>query len=188
MTTLNQTVKRLSMPMTEEDVRGLNAGERILLSGYIYTGRDAAHKKMIEGLNRGEELPFDMEGQAIYYVGPTPTKPGDVIGSAGPTTSGRMDAMTVPLLEKGLRVMIGKGLRNDVVVEGMKKHGAVYLAASGGAGALLSSVVKSVEIVAYEELGTEAIRKLYVEDMPLIVVIDAQGNDLYQTEPLKYKK
>lgn len=184
----NGTVElRLKTPLTDDDVRKLKSGDRVLLSGYVYTARDAAHMRMMKALESGEELPIDVDGQVIYYVGPTPERPGEVIGSAGPTTSGRMDDMTVPLFEKGLKGMIGKGSRKDKVIEGMMNYGVAYFAAPGGAGALLSSCVKSLEIIAYEDLGPESIKRLYVEDMPLIVVTDSYGDDLYKTEPLKYK-
>lgn len=178
----------LCMPLSKEKAESLRAGDRVLLSGYIYTARDAAHMRMIDALNNGEELPFNLEGQAIYYVGPTPERPGNVVGAAGPTTSGRMDEMTTALLDRGLRVMIGKGSRKEKVIESMIENGAVYLAAPGGAGALLSSAIKSLEVIAYEDLGPESVKKLYIEDMPLLVVIDSKGTDLYKSEPLKYKK
>lgn len=160
----------------------LRCGDLIYLSGVIYTARDQAHMRMMEALNRGEELPVPLESTAIYYAGPSPEPPGKIVGSIGPTTSGRMDNMTVPLLKKGLKVMIGKGKRSRDVTEEMKRQGAVYLAAVGGAGALYSKKVKSTEITAYEELGPEAIRKLKVEDMPLIVAVDGEGNSLYERD------
>jgi len=178
--------KKITTPLTQEKVRSLKAGDKVLLSGVIYTGRDAAHKRLIDTLNEGKTLPFDVKDQVIYYVGPAPAKPGQVIGSAGPTTSYRMDDLTVPLLEKGLTGMIGKGARSEKVVEGMKKNGAIYFAAIGGAGALISSAIKSSQVIAYEELGPEAIRKLVVEDMPVYVVIDSEGNDMYKSERAKY--
>lgn len=178
--------KKLTTPLTQDKVKNLKAGDKVLLSGVIYTGRDAAHKRLIDALDEGKTLPFDVKDQVIYYVGPAPAKPGQVIGSAGPTTSYRMDDLTVPLLEKGLSGMIGKGARGDEVVDGMKKHGAIYFAAIGGAGALISSSIKSSEVIAYEELGPEAIRKLVVEDMPVYVVIDSEGNDMYKSERAKY--
>ncbi len=171
---------RLSTPFTEESVRALRAGDRVLLSGVVYTGRDAAHKRLFELLQAGKELPVDLRGQVIYYVGPAPAKPGQVIGSAGPTTSGRMDAYAPALISYGLRGMIGKGLRGPAVTEAMAENGAVYFAATGGAAALLARCVVSCEIVAYEDLGTEAIRKLVVEDLPLIVANDACGGDFYR--------
>lgn len=179
--------KTIQTPLTLEKVKELKAGDQILISGVIYTGRDAAHGKMIEALNRGEELPFEIQDQIIYYVGPAPAKPGKAIGSAGPTTSYRMDDLTLPLLERGLRGMIGKGIRAPKVIEGMKEHGAVYLAAIGGAGALIASTIKKSQIIAYEDLGPEAIRRLEVEAFPAVVVIDSQGNNLYVSEREKYQ-
>ncbi len=170
---------RISPPMKKECVESLKCGDRVLICGKIYTARDAAHKRMVEAIERGEELPFDLREQIIYYAGPTPAKPGRVIGSCGPTTSGRMDAYAPKLIELGLCGMIGKGERNEAVVEAMKKHKAVYFGAIGGAGALIAECVESVEIVAYEDLGTEAIRCLTVKDFPAIVVIDSRGNSLY---------
>ncbi len=176
---------KLTTPITEEQARSLNAGDNVLISGVIYTGRDAAHKRLIELLNEGKQLPIDLKDQLIYYVGPTPTKPGNVIGSCGPTTSYRMDAYTPQLLNLGLRGMIGKGKRNDTVIDSMKENGAVYFGAVGGAAALISKSVESVEIVAYEDLGPEAIRKLVVKDFPATVIIDCKGNNLYNTKPLE---
>jgi len=173
------TVKAITAPLTKEILRELKAGDIVSLTGTIYTGRDAAHKRLMEAIKNKEKLPFDIKNAVIFYVGPTPAKPGKVIGSAGPTTSSRMDSMTVPLLELGLSGMIGKGLRSNEVIEAMKKNGAVYFAAVGGAGALISNSIKKSEIIAYEDLGTEAIRRLEVENMPLIVCIDSQGNNLY---------
>lgn len=172
--------KRITTPLTEEKVKDLRAGDSILLSGVIYTGRDAAHKRLAELLEKGEELPIDVKDAVIYYVGPTPAKKGMVIGSAGPTTSYRMDAYTPALLDHGLRGMIGKGLRNSEVVESMKKNKAVYFGAIGGAAALIGKCVKKAEIVTYEDLGAEAIRRLEVEDLPIVVVIDSEGNNLYE--------
>lgn len=174
------TVKSINTPLTKDALRELKAGDVVSLTGIIYTGRDAAHKRLIETIKNKEELPFDIKDAVIFYVGPTPAKPGKVIGAAGPTTSYRMDSMTVPLLELELSGMIGKGLRSDEVIDGMKKYGAVYFAAVGGAGALIASSVKESEVVAYDDLGTEAIRKLRVENMPLIVCIDTYGNNLYE--------
>lgn len=179
---------RLTTPLSEEDVRKLRAGDQVLLSGVIYTGRDAAHKRFIDLLNEGKELPVDLRGQIIYYVGPTPAKPGKVIGSAGPTTSGRMDAYTPKLIEYGLRGMIGKGLRNQAVIDALKEHSAVYFGATGGAAALLARKITSCEIVAYEDLGTEAVRKLTVEDFPLVVVNDAHGGDYYREGVKSYER
>lgn len=172
-------IKLIETPLNKEVLRGLKAGDVVSLTGVIYTARDAAHKRMMDALRKGEELPFDIKDAVIYYVGPTPARPGNVIGSAGPTTSYRMDGMTVPLLKLGLAGMIGKGLRSREVIEGMKKNEAVYFVAVGGAGALMASSVKKCEIIAYEDLGTEAIRRLTVENLPLIVCIDIYGNNLY---------
>lgn len=179
---------RIEPPLTKEKIRNLKAGDNVLISGTIYTARDAAHKKMVEAIGRGEELPFDIRDQIIYYVGPCPAKPGHVIGSCGPTTSGRMDSYTPILIEKGLAGMIGKGLRDKMVVESMVKYGAVYFGAIGGAGALIADTVKSEEIIAFEDLGPEAIRKLIVEDFPAVVIIDAKGNNLYEMGRKAYKK
>ena len=172
--------KRITTPLTYDKVKDLKAGDSVLLSGVIYTGRDAAHKRLVELLDKGEELPIDVKDAVIYYVGPTPAKEGRAIGSAGPTTSYRMDAYTPALLDKGLKGMIGKGLRSKEVVESMKKNGAVYFGAIGGAAALIGKCVKKAEIVTYEDLGAEAIRRLEVEDLPIVVVIDSEGNNLYE--------
>jgi fumarate hydratase subunit beta len=179
---------RLKPPLTDEDVEKLKIGDRVIFSGSIYTGRDAAHQRLFGLLKEGKNLPFDIQGQIIYYVGPTPAKPGQAFGSAGPTTSYRMDAYSPTLLEKGLKGMIGKGMRSEAVKEAMKKYKAVYFAATGGAGALLAKRVKKAEVVAYEDLGPEAIRRLEVEDLPVIVVNDVRGNDLYVEGEKKYKK
>ncbi|MCX8116761.1 MAG: Fe-S-containing hydro-lyase [Desulfobacterota bacterium] len=170
---------RLKTPLTDRDVERLKIGDRVLINGIVYTGRDAAHRRLFDLLKEGKELPFDIRGQIIYYVGPTPARPGQVFGSAGPTTSYRMDAYSPALIEKGLKGMIGKGMRSDAVKEAMKRHRAVYFAATGGAGALLAKRIKKAEIVAYEDLGPEAIRRLEVEDLPVIVINDIHGNDLY---------
>ena len=172
--------KKINLPLTKELAATLKAGEEVLLSGEIYTARDAAHKRMCEALAKGDKLPFDATDATIYYVGPTPAREGQIIGSCGPTTSGRMDAYAPTLIAAGARGMIGKGERNEAVVAAMREHVGVYFGAIGGAGALLSKCVKSSELVAYEDLGTEAIRRLYVEDMPLVVVIDSEGNNLYR--------
>ena len=179
---------RLKTPLTDRDVEKLKIGDRVLINGVIYTGRDAAHRRLFDLLKSGKDLPFDLRGQVIYYVGPTPAKPGQVIGSAGPTTSYRMDAFAPALIEKGLKGMIGKGMRADQVKEAMKRHKAVYFAATGGAGALLAKRVKKAEIVAYDDLGPEAIRRLEVEDLPVIVVNDVRGNDLYIEGAKQYKR
>ena len=172
--------KRITLPLTKELAKTLKAGDRVLLSGVIYTSRDAGHKRMCETLAKGEKLPFDPTDATIYYVGPTPAKPGQVIGSAGPTTSGRMDAYAPTMMSVGARGMIGKGARLPEVVEAMKEHTGVYFGAIGGAGALLAKCIKECELVAYEDLGAEALRRLYVEDMPLVVIIDSEGNNLYE--------
>jgi len=172
-------VKRIKTPLTDEIIKSLSAGDRVFLSGIIYTARDAAHKRLAELMSKGEKLPVNLDGQVIYYVGPTPPKPGYVIGSAGPTTSYRMDAYTPKLLTAGLRGMIGKGKRSDEVKKAIKKHKAVYFAAIGGLGALLSKKIRSARVVAYEDLGPEAIRELKVEDFPLVVINDSKGGDLY---------
>ncbi|MDW8095847.1 MAG: Fe-S-containing hydro-lyase [Aquificaceae bacterium] len=172
--------KKITTPLTEEVIQSLRAGDKVLITGYIYTARDAAHKRMVEALQRGEPLPIDVKGQVIYYVGPTPPKPGQVIGSAGPTTSTRMDKYTEALLKLGLKGMIGKGYRSPQVKELLKKYKAVYFAAVGGVAVLLSKSIKSSEVIAYEDLGTEAIRRLYVEDFPVIVANDVYGGDVFE--------
>ena len=179
---------RLNTPVTKEELSVLRAGDRVLLSGTVYTARDAAHQRMMERLDRGEALPFALEGSAIYYVGPTPERPGQVIGSAGPTTSGRMDKFSPRLLDLGQPVMIGKGARSREVKEAIVRNGAVYLAAMGGAGAVMSASVDSAGVVCWEDLGCEAVRRLHVTDMPLTVVIDSLGNDLYESGPEAYLK
>lgn len=171
---------RLNIPCAKDEIRKIHAGDTILLSGTIYTGRDAAHKRMIEMLDEGKELPFNIRDAAIYYTGPCPAKPGMPIGSCGPTTSYRMDSFTPRLLNAGLLIMIGKGNRSEEVIKSMMDNTAVYLGATGGAGALLSSCVKSCEIIAFNELMSEAIRRLLVVDMPLICTIDAFGKNLYK--------
>ena len=173
--------KHITIPASQKDIRSLRAGDYLLLSGIIYTARDAAHKRMIETLNEGGELPIDVKGNFIYYLGPTPARPGTVIGSAGPTTSSRMDKYTPELLSRGLSGMIGKGKRSKAVIDAIVENGAVYMAAVGGAGALLSKCITEAEIVAYDDLGTEAIRRLCIENLPVIVVIDSLGNNLYDT-------
>lgn len=173
-------MKRITLPIDSETVESLECGEMISLSGIIYTARDAAHQRLINCINNNEELPFDLQGQAIYYVGPTPNKEGEVIGSAGPTTSYRMDDLTEPLLDRGIKLMIGKGKRNQVVIDSMKKNTCAYLAAIGGAGAYISNSIKKSEVIAYNELGTEAIRRLEVENLQVIVAIDCRGNNIYE--------
>lgn len=178
----------LTTPLNDDTVARLNIGDRVLLSGKIYTARDAAHKKMMETLESGGNLPFDIRGQVIYYVGPAPAKPGQVIGPAGPTTSGRMDNYTLPLLMRGLKGMIGKGFRSPEVVVGLKQYKAVYFAAVGGAAALLARRIKKCGIIAYPELGPEAIYELEVENFPVVVVNDIYGNDLYLEGRKTYSK
>lgn len=172
-------IKRITTPLNDEQLFDLKAGDEVLLTGKIYTARDAAHKCLLDLIDQDSELPFNLEGSIIYYVGPSPNKPGEVIGAAGPTTSYRMDDMTLPLLKLGLKGTIGKGKRSDDIVGYMKEYGSVYLVAIGGIGALMSHSIKESRIIAFEELGTEAVRELYVEDMPLYVGIDAYGNDIY---------
>lgn len=177
---------RMTPPLTDADVERLQIGDRVLISGAIYTGRDAAHKRLTDLIQAGESLPFDIKGQIIYYVGPSPAKPGRPVGAAGPTTSYRMDAYAPELIRLGLKGMIGKGARNREVKEAMSKYKAVYFAAIGGAGALMAQAIRKAEIVAYEDLGPEAIRKLEVEEFPVIVVNDVQGNDLYDEGVKQY--
>lgn len=179
---------KITTPLTKDKVKKLKAGDRVSITGTIYTSRDAGHKRMIEQLELGEELPFQVQDAIIYYVGPAPAKPGQVIGSAGPTTSYRMDDYTPPLLEIGLSGMIGKGARNQTVIDSMKKNGAVYFGAVGGAAALIAKSIKSAKVIAYDDLGTEALRELYVEDFPAIVVIDCMGNNIYETAKTNYRK
>ncbi|MEG2787599.1 MAG: Fe-S-containing hydro-lyase [Romboutsia sp.] len=178
----------LHMPIKEEDINRLKYGDIVNLSGIIYTARDAAHKKMIDAINNCDSLPFDVNNQGIYYVGPTPSRPGEIIGSAGPTTSYRMDDLTIPLLERGLKIMIGKGKRSSEVIAAMKKYNAIYFAAIGGAGAYISNSIKSCEIIAYHDLGAEAVRKLEVKDLQLIVAIDNKGNNIYEKGRMMYAK
>ena len=180
--------RKIQLPLTRELAKTLRAGDEVLLSGTIYTSRDAGHKRMCETLARGESLPFDPENATIYYVGPTPAKPGQVIGSAGPTTSGRMDAYAPTLMAVGARGMIGKGARLPEVIEAMKTYDGVYFGAVGGAGALLAKSITASELIAYEDLGAEALRKLYVEDMPLVVIIDSEGRNLYEEGRAAYLK
>jgi fumarate hydratase subunit beta len=179
---------RIRTPLTDKIVKELKIGQKVLISGTIYTGRDAAHKRLVDLLKDGKPLPFDLSGQILYYVGPTPPRPGQAIGSAGPTTSYRMDTYAPALIEKGLKGMIGKGSRSKEVIDAMKKYRAVYFAATGGAGALISKRIKKAEIVAYEDLGTEAVRRLEVEDFPATVVNDIHGNDLYEEGKRKYRR
>ncbi|WP_461832500.1 Fe-S-containing hydro-lyase [Aquifex sp.] len=180
--------KRIETPLTEDVIKELRAGDKVLITGYIYTARDAAHKRMVETLQRGEKLPIDLKGQIIYYVGPTPPKPGQVIGSAGPTTAIRMDKYVEPLLKLGLKGMIGKGYRSPKVKELLKEYKAVYFAAVGGVATLLQKHIKSSELIAYEDLGTEAIRRLYVEDFPVVVANDIYGGDVFEEGRKKFAK
>lgn len=169
-------------------IEELRAGDTLLLSGTIYTARDAAHKRMCEDFEKGKGFPFDIKGKAIYYAGPCPAKPNEVIGSCGPTTAGRMDAYTPTLLDNGLKIMIGKGGRNDAVIDAVMRNKAVYLGVAGGLGALIANCIKDAEVIAYADLGTEAIRRLEVEDMPCTVLLDTQGGDFYKEAKSRYKK
>ena len=180
--------KKITTPIDDKTARELKSGDYVYITGTIYTARDAAHKRMYEALEKGEKLPFDVKDNVIYYMGPSPAREGRPIGSAGPTTATRMDKYAPALLDLGLKGMIGKGKRRQNVKDSMIKNGAVYFAAVGGAGAILSKCIRESEVIAYDDLGTEAIRKLYVEDFPAIVVIDSEGNDLYETSVLEYKK
>lgn len=180
--------RRLSTPLTDETVASLHSGDRILLSGLIYTARDAAHKRLVELIDKGQPLPLDLRGQVIYFVGPTPPRPGQVIGSAGPTTSGRMDAYSPKLLALGLKGMIGKGFRSEAVKEALKRNKAVYLGATGGVGALLAQRIVSSRVVAYEDLGPEAIYELEVVDFPVVVINDMYGGDLYLEGRQRYER
>ncbi|MFH1312239.1 MAG: Fe-S-containing hydro-lyase [Candidatus Eisenbacteria bacterium] len=179
-------VKHIAAPLTDEVVKTLKIGDKVAITGVIYSARDAAHKKLVDLIESGKDLPFDLPGQAIYFVGPTPAKPGNVVGAAGPTTSGRMDAYSPILIAHGLKGMIGKGPRSQGVKDAMKKHGAVYFAAVGGAGALISKSITKVDVIAYPELGAEAIRRMEVKDFPAIVAIDASGDDLYEKGKKEY--
>ena len=180
--------RHITTPLTDEIISGLKAGDYVYITGIVYTARDAAHKRMYEALERGEVLPFDLKENVIYYMGPSPAREGRPIGSAGPTTATRMDKYTPVLLDRGLKGMIGKGKRRQDVKDAIKKNKAVYFAAIGGAGAILSRCIEESEVIAYEDLGTEAIRRLKIRDFPVIVVIDQEGNDLYETAALLYKK
>ncbi len=177
----------LKAPFTDTMIHSLKAGDMVYISGTIYTARDAAHKRLFEMLAEGQPMPFDFQGQVVYYAGPCPAKPGKPIGSVGPTTGGRMDAYSPKLIEEGLKVMIGKGSRNRAVVEALKQYNGVYFAAIGGAAALMAKCVKSAEIIAFDDLGTEAIRKLEVEELPVIVVIDCNGNNAYEKGRAEYE-
>lgn len=180
--------KRIHAPLRREELENLRAGDQVALSGVIYTGRDAAHKRLCALLDEGNALPFDLRNQVIYYAGPCPAKPGDPIGSCGPTTSYRMDAYAPKVCDLGLIGMIGKGQRSEAVIEAIRSTGGMYFAATGGAGALIAACVKSAEVIAFEDLGAEAIRRLEVEDLPLIVAIDAHGGNLYEEGPARYRR
>ena len=173
-------IKYIQAPLSAETVKELRAGDVVRISGYIYTARDAAHKRLTEALARGEKLPLDLKDNVIYYVGPSPTKPGEVVGSAGPTTSGRMDKYTPTMIEQGMRGMIGKGLRSQEVIDACKEHGAVYFAAVGGAAAVIAQSIKGEEMIAYEDLGPEAIRRYEVENFPAFILVDDKGNDFFK--------
>jgi len=178
---------KITTPLTDEVVEQLHSGDKVLISGTLYVGRDAAHKRMVEALERGEQLPFDPEGQVIYYMGPSPAPPGRPIGSAGPTTSYRMDPYAPRMMEAGLKGMIGKGNRSMAVRDAIQKHKAVYFAATGGAASLISQRIKKAEVIAYDDLGAEALRRLEVEDFPVIVVNDCYGHDAYEEGKAKYR-
>ncbi len=179
---------RLQMPLRRDDLKKLKAGDRVLLNGKMLTGRDAAHKRLYELLLEGKPLPVNIEDQTIFYVGPTPAPPGRVIGAAGPTTSYRMDKYAPLMMDKGLVGMVGKGLRSQEVKDAIVRNGAVYFGATGGSGALLSKCIKAAKVVAYDDLGTEAVREIDVEDFPVIVIIDTEGEDLYQIGPARYAR
>jgi fumarate hydratase subunit beta len=183
-----EEIRRLTTPLVDTDIESLHAGDRVCLSGVLLTGRDAAHKRLIELIDDGQQIPIDVRGQVMYYVGPSPPRPGMVIGSAGPTTSGRMDSYAPKLMALGLKGMIGKGSRSQPVRDALKQRKCVYFGAVGGAGALLAKHIKSAEILAYEDLGAEAIRRLVVEDFPVIVIDDVHGNDLYETGRKQYER
>lgn len=183
---MNDVIK-ITLPVDDSITQHLKAGDKVELTGWVYTGRDAAHKRLCQLLTEGKELPFDIKGQAIYYVGPAPAKPGYAVGSAGPTTSYRMDSYTPPLLEQGLKLMIGKGQRSKQVIDAMIQHKAVYLGVVGGVAALVSRSIKQSEVIAYPDLGAEAVHRFYVEDFPATVIIDCMGNNLYETELPKYR-
>ena len=178
----------ITSPVDDEIIDKLTAGTQVLISGIVYTARDAAHQRLVQALDKAEKLPFGLDGQTIYYVGPSPARPGQIIGSAGPTTSSRMDAYTPRLIAAGIRAMIGKGARSPAVREAIKRHRAVYFAATGGAGALLARSIKKAEVIAYEDLGTEAIRRLSIENFPAIVANDIYGEDLFEQAKTKYRR
>ena len=181
-------MKRIKLPLTDEQISTLKAGDSVLLSGEMITGRDAAHKRLFELIEKGEKLPVDIEGETIYYVGPAPAKPGYAVGPAGPTSSYRMDKYAPALLDLGLKGMVGKGARSPEVVDAIVRNHGVYFAAIGGAAALIAKSIKKTEPICYEDLGTESIRRYYVEDFPCIVAVDSKGNNVYETEPKKYNK
>ena len=178
----------LHTPISDETIRTLKAGDMVSLSGTIYTARDAAHARLMEMASRNEAMPFNFQGETVFYAGPSPAKPGKPIGSVGPTTGGRMDAFSPKLIERGLKIMIGKGSRNSEVVEAIKKHTGIYFAAVGGVAALMARSVQSAQVIAFEELGTEAIRRLQVNNLPVIVAIDHKGNNIYETGPAEYRE
>lgn len=178
----------LHTPISDETIRTLKAGDMVSLSGTIYTARDAAHARLMEMASRNEAMPFNFHGETVFYAGPSPAKPGKPIGSVGPTTGGRMDAFSPKLIERGLKIMIGKGSRNSEVVEAIKKHTGIYFAALGGVAALMARSVQSAQVIAFEELGTEAIRRLQVNNLPVIVAIDHKGNNIYETGPAEYRE
>lgn len=184
---INMEIK-ITAPISKETAKTLKAGDSVLISGVIYTARDAAHERMTRLHHEGEDFPIDLKDQVIYYAGPCPAKPGEIIGSCGPTTAGRMDAYTPELLDNGLGAMIGKGARNDAVVDAIKRNQCVYFGAIGGAGALIAECIKKAEVVAYEDLGTEAIRRLEIEDFPAVVLMDCEGNDLYEQGQREFRK
>lgn len=182
------SAKRVLLPLSREEALSLRAGEPVLLTGAVYTARDAAHKRLLALAGQGKPLPFDIRGETIYYVGPAPARPGHAVGPAGPTTSSRMDAYTPALLSLGLRAMIGKGRRSQAVIEAMRSAGAVYFGATGGAAALIARSVKKAEVICYEDLGAEAVRRFEIEDFPAVVLIDSLGHDVYVTGPRQYKE
>ena len=183
-----KNIKKINTPLDDGVIINLKAGDLVNITGYIYTARDAAHKRIFELIKKSQKLPIELKGQIIYYVGPAPAKPGYPCGSAGPTTSYRMDPYTPPLLDRGLKGMIGKGLRSQEVIKSIKKNKAIYFAAVGGAAALIAKSIKKSEVITYEDLGAEAVFRFYIKDFPAIVVIDSTGNNLYEIEPLKYMK
>ncbi len=181
-------MKKLTLPLREEDIKGLKAGDSVLLTGSMLTGRDAAHKRLYELIEQGKELPVDIQGETIYYVGPAPAKPGHAVGPAGPTSSYRMDKYAPALLARGLKAMVGKGARSKEVIDAIVRNGGVYFAAIGGAAALIAKSIKSEELLCYEDLGTEAVRRYVVEDFPCIVVVDSEGSNIYETQPPLYNR